>query len=141
MSNKRVTIQLDQNDVPSFLACLGLGTLMAIQKGQIPAEAATWTMGAPRVWEPLIEHSLVPKEIIDVFEQGDELAALEELSPDLYQEELSLLISQLQKTIGQVSNPSWRLRWNLHENESILPSPSVKPNGYEENRHIQQIAA
>jgi hypothetical protein len=41
-----VNIQLEQNQLPAFLACLGIGTLVAMQKGQLEAEAGIWTMGA-----------------------------------------------------------------------------------------------
>lgn len=113
-----VNIQLEQNELPAFLACLGLGTLVAIQKGQLSAEAGVWTMGAPRVWEPFVDGAVVPQEVLEVFQQSDELATLQKLAPDSYEEELEKLIDQLANTLKRDSEPVWRLRWKSDENEN-----------------------
>ena len=112
-----VNIQLEQNELSTFLACLGLGTLVAIQKGQLSAEAGVWTMGAPRVWEPFVDGAVVPQEVLEVFQQSDELATLQKLAPDSYEEELERLINQLASTLkrGASPEPVWRLRWKSDE--------------------------
>jgi hypothetical protein len=112
-----VNIQVEQNELPAFLACLGIGTLVAMQKGQLEAEAGIWTMGAPRVWEPFVEGSVVPQEVLEVFQQSDELATLQQLAPDSYEEELSRLINQLSGTLSRMQKPLWSLRWGSNEKQ------------------------
>lgn len=112
-----VNIQLEQDDFPAFLACLGIGTLVAMQKGQLEAEAGVWTMGAPRVWEPFVEDSVVPQEVLEVFQQSDELAMLQQLAPESYEEELSRLINQLSGTLSKMQQPIWSLRWGENETQ------------------------
>ena len=112
-----VNIQLEQKELPAFLACLGLGTLVALQKGPLSAEVGVWTMGAPRVWEPLAKRNVVPQEVIEVFQQSDELAALQKLAPDSYEEELASLINKLIRALNEIEEPVWRLQWKWDEKE------------------------
>lgn len=127
-----VNIQLEQNELPAFLACLGIGTLVAMQKGQLEAEAGIWAMGAPRVWEP-IEDNIVQKDILEVFQQSDELATLQQLAPESYQEELEQMINQLSDVLSRMQKPIWSLRWGTQK--------EAKPAFERKNQKIQELMA
>lgn len=104
-------LRISKKNLDSFLACLGLGTLVAIQKGVLPASAGIWTLGLPRVHEPLVEINTISIDILDVFSQADELSALQELAPTKFNNELEELIGRLQTVLAENPEPFWDIDW------------------------------
>jgi hypothetical protein len=107
-------LQIRNEDLPAFLACLGIGTLHAIREGTVPPQVGIWTLGPPRMWEPLAEIPGVPGEIIAVFRVCDELSALQQLVPDqsLFTSFVTELITRLQVVLAQIDDPAWITQWN-----------------------------
>jgi hypothetical protein len=105
--------QIPKDDLPAFLACLGIGTLQAILDGVLLPEVGIWTLGAPRTWKPLNDESYISREIMEVFQTSDELSALKQLAPDQFDLQVKNLINQLQKELSKNANPSWHLEWIL----------------------------
>jgi hypothetical protein len=104
-------LRISKKNLDSFLACLGLGTLIAIQKGVLPASAGIWTLGLPRVHEPLVEIKTISRDILEVFSQADELSALQEIAPTIFNNELDKLIERLQTVLAENPAPFWDIDW------------------------------
>jgi hypothetical protein len=103
-------LDIPDEQLASFLACLGLGVLRAIASGQTPADAGIATLGRPRSWKPLERHPSLA-EVVAVFSEMDELASLRELAPADYDAALSALIARLEATLRSAPPPSWTLSW------------------------------
>jgi hypothetical protein len=106
-----LTLQISQEDIPAFVACLSIGTLYAIREGIIPPQVGIWTLGPPRMWEPLEAMSLIPREIIEVLQRCDELSAIQQLMPDRFVPYVDELIARLQLVLAQAGDPAWDVRW------------------------------
>lgn len=103
--------QISEDDLPAFVAFLALGTLEAIRAGTVSPQIGIWALGRPITWEPLEVANLVPREIIDVLQQADELAALQKLSPQTFESVVGDLIERLHAALRAMPNPTWRLAW------------------------------
>ena len=111
LSTDIINFRISKKNLDSFLACLGLGMLTAIQKGVLPASAGIWTLGLPRVRQPLMDINTISREILVVFSQADELSVLQELAPTEFDNELSKLIEQLQTVLAENPEPFWDIDW------------------------------
>ncbi len=103
--------QINEDDLPAFVAYLALGTLEAIRAGIVSSDVGIWTLGRRIMWEPLEEAKLVPQEIIDVLRVSDELSALQKCAPLAFNPTVSDLIERLRAALGEMPNPSWRVEW------------------------------
>ena len=103
---------IPEESLAAFLACLGIGTLQAIRTGALRPEAGTWTLGPPRVWGPLVSRSAVPREIIEVFQTCDELAAMRQLLPETFDAEVGKLIERLERQLARIEDPVWTISWD-----------------------------
>jgi hypothetical protein len=99
-----------ESGLTSFVACLTLGTLRAIQVGALPPEVGIWTLGPPGFWEPLIGRA-VPGDLIDVLRTCDELDALNELEPAAFDVLLHGFIERVEAILAGSSAEIWRARW------------------------------
>lgn len=104
-----VRFQIAKHDLPAFLACLAIGTLDAIRRGVLPAEAGIWTLGAPKIWRQLESTSPVIQEISDVLQTCDELSAIKKLRPDSFDAEVAKLIERLQVVLASIQEPVWQI--------------------------------
>jgi hypothetical protein len=111
LSSDTLKFRISKKNLDSFLACLGLGTLTAIQKGVLPASAGVWTLGLPRVHQPLKDINTLSRDILDVFSGADELSALQKLAPTDFDNELNKLIEQLQTILAENPEPFWDIDW------------------------------
>ena len=104
--------QVSEDDLSAFVAYLALGTLEAIRAGTVSPGVGTWTLGRPVTWEPLQQAKLVPQEIIDVLQQGDELSALQKIAPHACDAAVGDLIERLHAVLRAMPSPVWRVEWN-----------------------------
>jgi hypothetical protein len=110
-SDDTLKFRISKKNLDSFLACLGLGMLTAIQKRVLPASVGIWTLGLPRVHQPLAEINAVSRDILDVFSLADELSALQKLAPAEFDNKLEELIEQLQNVLAENPKPFWDIDW------------------------------
>jgi hypothetical protein len=111
LSSDTLKFRISKRNLDSFLACLGLGTLTAIQRGVLPASVGVWTLGLPRVHQPLIDVNTTSKDILDVFSRADELSALQKLAPAEFDNELNELIERLQTVLAENPEHFWDIDW------------------------------
>jgi hypothetical protein len=111
LNSDTLKFRISKRNLDSFLACLGLGTLTAIQRGVLPASAGVWTLGLPRVYQPLTDINTISKDILDVFSRADELSALQKLAPNEFNNELNKLIERLQTILADNPQPFWDIDW------------------------------
>lgn len=56
--------------------------------------------------------TLVPQEIIDVLQQGDELSAIQKLLPHAFDATVSDLIERLHTALQEMPHQTWRVEWS-----------------------------
>ena len=105
-------LKVRAEDSLSLIACAGIGMLQAIRDGKLSTTAGIATLGRPRSWEALVQQGGLAKEIGDVFQSFDELAALEKLSPGAVHECIAALIVRLESALGKLDSPSWEVTWD-----------------------------
>jgi hypothetical protein len=105
-------IDISEEYLPAFLAYLAIGTLYAIRKGTVSADVGIWSLGAPRNWEFLLNLPIVPKELIEVFQTGDELSLIQKSSPEKFDTIIGELINKLEKELIKMQEQNWRLTWS-----------------------------
>ncbi len=108
-----VLIKISDEELPAFLAYLGLGTLVAIRNGSVPVETGIWTLARPRVWEFLLKKTKVPKRIIRVYRVADELSAIKSLLPDKFDTNVGKLMDDLEKELAKLKDPTWLIEWGI----------------------------
>jgi hypothetical protein len=81
MTQRTKELHIGRDGLESFILCLALGTFEAMRSKAWTAEAGIWTLGRP-TFKSLLEISHFPKDVIEVIEQADELAAIQELVAD-----------------------------------------------------------
>lgn len=99
----------DIDNINSLLACLGLGVLHAIRNGILPPTYGVWTLGMPRVIEPLEQTPSISEKILAVFQQFDELGAIKELIPGEYDLIINGLIKDLESELSKFRNQLWEI--------------------------------
>jgi hypothetical protein len=110
-------IEIPDEQIASFFSLISLGVLVAIHGEQATPSAGTWTLGLPKVWEPLTNNPSIPQSLIDVLQTGDELAALKSLAPESFDTEIQKLIGMLQEILVSQPDPSW-VDWKITYAES-----------------------
>jgi len=70
-----------------------------------------WTLGLPRVHQPLKDIDTISRDILDVFSRADELSALQKLAPIDFDIELNKLIERLQTVLAKNPEPFWDIDW------------------------------
>jgi hypothetical protein len=113
-------LQIGDDQLASFLACLGLGTLYAIRDGAIPARTGIWTLAPPRTWRALEENPSVPAEIVAVFQHFDELDVLQRHYPQGFDLLCAELIARLEAVLSEIEDPVYVLKW-IKGRKSSLP--------------------
>ena len=113
LRDEMVQLQITRDNIGSFLSCLAIGTLEAMRRGTLSADAGIWSLGAPKVWEPLAKRSMISQGLVEVLEKSDELSAIQVLLPDHYDAVLEEMISQLHDEFSKFSDPVWQLEWLL----------------------------
>lgn len=103
---------IPKNDLPVFVACLGVGTLQAIRDGILPLEVGIWTLSSP-IFIKSIEDNDISPEVVNVFQTADELSALKELAPEEFKAQVDLLINRLLQELISNPNPTWSIKWIL----------------------------
>jgi hypothetical protein len=104
-------LKVSDDYLPAFLACLGIGTLQAIREHVVLAEVGIWTLAPPKMWEPLLDKSNVPDEIINIFKQCDELYVFQEYIPDQFDSTVSNLIDRLKLILSNLDEQAWDIEW------------------------------
>src|SRR5205823_1215954 len=104
-----IRIEVSEKDLPAFLACLGIGTLKAIQSGLIPTQAGIWSLAAPVVHTPDLFASPVAQRIFEVLAECDELGAIKKLMPDRFDATVASLIEKLESELAEIEDPIWRI--------------------------------
>lgn len=102
--------QISEDDLPA----LALGILKAIRAGTVSPQVGIWTLGRPIIWEPLQQAKLVPQEIIDVLQQGDELSAIgtTEARPHAFNATVGDLIERLHTDLKEMPCQTWQVEWS-----------------------------
>jgi hypothetical protein len=95
----------------AFLACLGIGTLKAIQVGAMPPTAGAWTLARPRLWLPLATSMPVPEEIVSAFRSSGQLAA--QHSAVTMNKEIAGLIGRLLEALKRDEDGDWSVSWSV----------------------------
>lgn len=103
--------EISEEDIPAFLACIGLGTLEAIRSGTVSPEIGIWTLARPEFIMPFQNRALVPRDVLDVLQTCDELPALQKLLPANYDEIVGNLIERLQGSLRHLDSANWRITW------------------------------
>ena len=114
-----MNLTIEDRGLPTFLTCLGIGVLHAIQRGILPPQAGVWTLARPAFWEPLEASKVLPPHIISAFQTCDELAALQQVSPEALEAELAALISKLEDFLQSQSDAGWEVRWQTSASQSV----------------------
>jgi len=105
-------INILNDELPAFLAYLGIGTLHSIRSGIVDADVGIWSLGAPRNWEFLLNIPDIPKDIIEVFQTGDELSLLQQIRPEEFDGIVADLITRLENELVKMQEQNWRLTWS-----------------------------
>ncbi len=126
----RVLIRVDDKRLPALLACLGIGTLRAIQLGILPDEAGIWSLGATMAWAPEAIKELVPPVVVEAYLGSDELGAIRQVvSEEAYQEALQELITELEMSLAQLDDKVWRV--GLDAGDDNVETDSLRKQRYE----------
>lgn len=122
-----IQLRIPEDDLPCFLAYLGIGTLYAIRRRTVPPQTGIWTLARPNVWEFLLSRPNIPKRIIEVFQTADELSGIQTLLPDQFDGEVKKLIERLEAELNKLKDPTWQIEWDT-PSESSSPTHSRRPS-------------
>jgi hypothetical protein len=100
-----VTLHVREEELPSFLACIGIGTLHAILQGAPPTEAGIWSLSRLVVSASPTMQSLIPAPVLAVYEGADELSAIQSILPEHYKDEVLQMIGNLHEFLRQTNGP------------------------------------
>ncbi len=114
-----VVLRVTEDNVSAFLACLAMGTLCAIRAKTLPAEAGIWTLGVPRIWEPLIASRAASSEVVEILQTFDELSAIQKLMPEKFDKEIDTLIGRLQVELANIEKPVWQMEWLVSQDGKL----------------------
>lgn len=120
-------LSLSPETLPSFLLCLGLGTLQAIRRGALPTEAGLWTLAVPGFLGPLRENRVLPPRVLAVFEQSDELNALAQLSPGTLEPTLDEFTEALDRALASEKETGWAMGSDWEVPTPYAPPKARKP--------------
>ena len=112
-------LEIPDEELAPFLACLGIGTLQAIRMGAVGPEMGIWTLATPEMMRGLHRNAATPPEVLDVYSRGDELSLSRQLtadSPEVFDRQLGTLIDKLAAVLRRSSHLSWNITW-LPESE------------------------
>jgi hypothetical protein len=107
----RRSLYVPDEDMASFICCLGVGVLQMIRQGVLPPEVGIWTLGVPRFWEPLEADANLPAPLLNVIHQFDELSAIHTISPDRFDSVLAELITELESVLAATQLEGWGIYW------------------------------
>ena len=111
MTTDNHNLEVSQEGLEAFALCLALGTLEAIRSKAWDPDAGIWTIGRP-IFKSLLEKSNFPKNVMDVFEQADELSAIQKSSGmDAYSRCLDQSITVLTERLKELSDQYWYAGW------------------------------
>ncbi len=120
-----IQLRIPEEQFPSFLAYLGIGTLYAIRSGTVPPKTGIWTLARPKVWDFLLQRPNIPKSIVEVFQTADELSGIQTLLPDQFDAKVEKLIQRLQAELAKMKDPTWSIEWDTERKmHSTSRSPS-----------------
>jgi hypothetical protein len=107
-------IEISDRDTYAFWIYLGIGILEAILNETVSPDTGIWTLGMPKVWEPLENLKGFPPEVLEVFQTADELSLIKALNPAKFPLEVKKLIDRLHKELAKIGEPDavWDITFN-----------------------------
>lgn len=113
-------LDIPDQHLTAFVACLALGTLREIRNGTISPDVGIWSLAAPRFVNPLEERGGVSPALIDALRECDELSTLCTYAPDSYDKAIASLIERLEAILRDVDDPCYMPDWHP-------PAPPFNP--------------
>ena len=106
-------LEISEEDLPAFLACLALGALHSLHAGVPDGGGSVNALSNPGFWRPLLAKPEVPEELTDILRATEGLAAMREHAPGAeYESIMADRILRLQSELGRgKTRRIWRLRW------------------------------
>ena len=105
-----VKLEIPKDELATFLTYLGLGTLCAIKNGAVPPQVGIWTLAQPNLLAFLNNQPSIPKGLIEVFRQADELSAIDKLLPGQFDAEVEKLMKTLEAELKTMAVKAWSIK-------------------------------
>ena len=113
-------LDIPNYDVTSFVACLAIGVLTEIRKGNLQPTVATWSVAVPRFVDPIERNTRVPPELVAVLREFDELGTIQRSIPEEFEPAIDNLLGRLEAILRDVNKPVFEASWQTELTKPVL---------------------
>ncbi|MBC8160400.1 MAG: hypothetical protein H7Z42_04200 [Roseiflexaceae bacterium] len=108
---QRIQLEIQQEQIQILYLYAAIGMLQAIIDGTVSADVGIWTLGVPKTWQTLADKQYATSEVIEIFQEFDELSALSEISQEFLRAEGIKLRDRLYAELQKHTDPTWSVNW------------------------------